>query len=61
MFEIVMWEEKLTRDSVWYYSHELGAKTSVFKPVNQTGNSSCSRSLPLHYYLRANGSEWTQY
>jgi hypothetical protein len=45
---------------VWYYTHELGAKSSVFKPVNQTTTSNCATTLPIHYYLRSNGSEWVE-
>jgi hypothetical protein len=30
---------------------------SIFKPVNQTGTSSCNATAPLWYYQRTNGSE----
>lgn len=50
---------KTVLSEVWYYAHSIGTPQDLnYKPVNQTGSSSCSMVSPIMYPLRSTGSEF---
>lgn len=43
---------------VWYFNHVLGTEQyGTYKPIASTTTSSCSKTAPIWYYERSQGSE----